>query len=258
MVSTHTISLQEQLLTKDLPLLNAVIPREFTAVFVKGRGNYVSLRRLDWASKRAASLFAQDHEHQQLAQLNHWAAHTNDGSLSDLAFRPLGGVWDEVASDSTNCLGRNCDHYDDCFYYRALRRVQHAQILVVNHALFFSDLALRQRGASILPDYRAVVFDEAHTLEAVAADHLGIGLTSGQVEYTLNKLYNDRTNKGLLVHYQIQEAQEQVLRCHYAAGRALCGAAAVARAASGEQRTRAGRPTCSPANWEGVGTVWRR
>ncbi len=214
-VSTHTISLQEQLLTKDLPLLNAVIPREFTAVLAKGRGNYVSLRRLGRAVQRSGSLFAQDGELQQLRQLQAWAAQTDDGSLSDLPQRPLGSVWDEVASDRGNCLGRSCDQYRDCFYYRARRRVSHAQILLVNHALFFSDLALRQHGASILPDYQAVIFDEAHTLEAVAADHLGLGVSSGQVEYSLNKLYNDRTNKGLLVHYQLAEAQNQVLRCHY-------------------------------------------
>ncbi len=214
-VSTHTISLQEQLITKDLPLLNAVIPREFSAVLVKGRGNYVSLRRLELANQRASNLFARDDELRELRQLREWSVQSFDGSLSDLSFRPSGAVWDEVASDSHNCLGRGCPRHADCFYYRARRRVQHAQILVVNHALFFSDLALRQQGASILPDYQAVVFDEAHTLEAVAADHLGIGVTSGQVEFALNKLYNDRTNKGLFVHYGFQEAQEQVLRCHH-------------------------------------------
>ncbi len=124
-------------------------------------------------------------------------------------------MWDEVASDSHNCLGRSCPRYGQCFYYRARRRVQHAQVLVVNHALFFSDLALRSQGASILPDYQAVIFDEAHTMEAVAAEHLGIGLSSGQIEFALNKLYNDRANKGLFVHYQMTEAQEQVQACHY-------------------------------------------
>ena len=72
------------------------------------------------------------------------------------------------------------------------------QILVVNHALFFSDLALRRSGASILPDYDVVVLDEAHTIESVAGDHLGLGISSGAIEYTLNKLYNDRTNRGCL------------------------------------------------------------
>ena len=74
-------------------------------------------------------------------------------------------MWDEVESDSINCQGRQCPTYNECFYYRARRRVQNAQILIVNHALFFSDLALRRAGASILPDYDVVIFDEAHTLE---------------------------------------------------------------------------------------------
>jgi ATP-dependent DNA helicase DinG len=214
-ISTHTISLQEQLITKDLPLLNAVIPCEFTAVLVKGRGNYVSLRRLELARKRAGSLFSGEDDLQGLQRLVQWARDSFDGSRSDLSFRPTSAVWDEVASDSSNCLGRKCPQHEACFYYRARRRVHNAQILIVNHALFFSDLALRRQGAHILPDYQAVVFDEAHTLEAVAADHLGIGVSSGQVEFVLNKLYNDRTNKGLLVHHRMESAQQEVLRCHY-------------------------------------------
>ena len=212
-VSTHTISLQEQLLHKDLPLLNAVIPLEFTAVLVKGRRNYVSLRRLDTALSRASSLFSTEEEMEQLRALRDWSKTTGDGSLSDLTFRPPGSVWDEAASDSGNCLGKKCPKYKDCFYYQARRRVFNTQILVVNHALFFSDLALRRAGASILPKYDAVIFDEAHTLEAVAADHLGLSVSSGQIQYILNKLYNDRSNKGLLVHHRCNEEQRQTLRC---------------------------------------------
>ncbi len=212
-VSTHTISLQEQLLHKDLPLLNAVLPLEFTAVLVKGRRNYVSLRRLDTALGRAGSLFNTEEEMEQLRTLRDWSKDTTDGSLSDLTFKPSGSVWDEVASDNGNCLGKKCPTYQDCFYYRARRRVYNTQILIVNHALFFSDLALRRAGASILPKYDAVIFDEAHTLEAVAADHLGISVSSGQVQYILNKLYNDRTNKGLLVHHHCGKEQRQTLHC---------------------------------------------
>lgn len=211
-ISTHTISLQEQLITKDLPLLRSVIPREFSAVLVKGRGNYISLRRLELARQRAKSLLSDDRDLQDLERLNAWAAGSSDGSRSDLLFRPSGTLWDEVASDSGNCMGYACPRNKDCFYFRARRRVHNAQILIVNHALFFSDLALRQQGAQILPDYQVVVFDEAHTLEAVAAEHLGIGVTSGQVEFALNKLYNDHTNKGLLVHHRMTEAQQLVER----------------------------------------------
>ncbi len=212
-ISTHTISLQEQLLSKDLPFLRSVIPREFTAVLVKGRGNYLSRRRLGAAVAKAPSLFRQDVEFDQLRRLQSWAKETGDGSLSDLNFRPNSTVWEEAASESGNCLGRNCPTYKDCFYFRARRRATNAQILVVNHALFFSDLALRRSNASILPNYDAVIFDEAHTLEAVAGDHLGIGVTSGQVQFTLYKLFNDRTNKGLLIHHRLVELQRDVVDC---------------------------------------------
>jgi ATP-dependent DNA helicase DinG len=214
-VSTHTISLQEQLIGKDLPLLNAVIPREFSAVLMKGRRNYLSLRRLDLALARSQSLFNDDEQLEQLRQVRKWSKATADGSLSDLPFKPLGQVWDEVASDSGNCLGRRCPTHNQCFYYKDRRRAQNAQILVVNHALLFSDIALRRAGVSILPDYDVVILDEAHTVESVASDHLGINVTSGSVDYILNKLYNDRTHKGLLIHHGLLKEQQQVDRCRH-------------------------------------------
>ncbi len=216
-ISTHTISLQEQLLGNDLPLLNSVIPREFSAVLVKGRGNYLSQRRLKNAIKRSATLFEGEQQLDQLGLISQWAQQTNDGSRSTLPLQPIPAVWNEVASDSGNCLGRACPTHKSCFYFRARRRMEHAQIIIVNHALFFSDLALRSQGVSILPDYDAVILDEAHTVEAVASDHLGPGITSGQVSYILKKLYNDRTNKGLLVEGRFTKAQQQVNRCYLAA-----------------------------------------
>jgi ATP-dependent DNA helicase DinG len=212
-ISTHTISLQEQLITKDLPLLRSVMDREFTAVLVKGRHNYLSLRRLDAARQRMTHLFSSQQEVDELRKITTWSKQTGDGSLSDLPFRPLPQVWDEAASDSGNCLGRNCPTHGKCFYFRARRRVENAQILIVNHALFFSDLALRRAGVSILPDYDAVVFDEAHTLEAVAGDHLGLAVTSGQVDYLLNKLYNERTEKGLLTVRALQGERKAAHDC---------------------------------------------
>ncbi|HVX13119.1 MAG TPA: helicase C-terminal domain-containing protein [Pirellulales bacterium] len=216
-VSTHTISLQEQLMGKDLPLLKAVLPWEFTAVLVKGRNNYVSLRRMRGAVQRAVSLFASPEEFDELRRINTWSGETTDGSLSDLDHRPLPSVWEEARSDHGNCMGRQCPTHEACFYYRARRRVQNAQILVVNHALFFSDLALRRSGVSILPEHDVVIFDEAHTLEAVAGDHLGMAVSSSQVEYALGKLYNERTQRGLLVHHHLQAEIESVDRCRHAA-----------------------------------------
>ena len=217
-ISTHTISLQEQLMGKDLPLLNSVIPREFSAVLVKGRANYLSLRRLANTTERSTNLFQDPQDAEQLSRIGRWASETTDGTQSDLPFRPMTAVWDEVVSDSGNCMGRSCGTYETCFYYKARRRAQHAQILVVNHALFFSDLALRQRGVSVIPDYDAVIFDEAHTLEDAASSHLGLRLTNGAVDYNLRRLFNDRTNKGLLVDGQggNRRAQQQVDHCRTA------------------------------------------
>ena len=209
-ISTHTIALQEQLISRDIPFLNAVLPVEFTAVLAKGRSNYISLRRMKGALERSQSLFDDDHETRELRRITEWSQRTGDGSRSDLAFAPQPRVWDEVRSDHGNCLGRRCPTYEDCFYYRARRRVWNADVLVVNHALFFADLALRREGASVLPDYDAVILDEAHTLESVAGDHLGVAVSSGQIDYLLNRLYNDRTNRGLLVHHRLREAQQAI------------------------------------------------
>jgi len=211
-LSTHTISLQEQLIGKDIPFLRAVMPQEFSAVLVKGRSNYISLRRLAAARERAGTTFFAEEEFEQLRKIAQWASNTDDGSLGDLEFKPMGHVWDEMRSESGNCMGRDCPRYSDCYFFKARRRVHNAHLLVVNHSLFFSDLALRRVGASLLPDYDVVVFDEAHTIEAVAADHLGIDLANTQVDYLLNKLYNPRTNRGLAVFHRLEEAERQVVR----------------------------------------------
>lgn len=216
-ISTQTIALQEQLMRKDLPLLNSVIPRDFSSVLVKGRRNYVSLRRMESAWNRAGSLFGREEELADLRRLVRWGDQTHDGSLADLDPQPLPAVWDEAASDSGNCLGRRCPRHARCFYYAARRRMQNAQLLVVNHALLFSDIALRRHGVSLLPDYDVLVLDEAHTIERVAGEHLGLKITSGQVDYLLGKLYNDRTQKGLLVTKNLKPAMRQVDRTRVAA-----------------------------------------
>ncbi len=207
-VSTHTISLQEQLLEKDIPLLQAVMPQEFSAVLVKGRGNYISLRRLEAASARAGSTFATPDDLDQLASIKLWSGHTDDGSRSDLDFRPSPAVWDAVASEHGNCLGKKCPRFRGCFYFAARQRMRNANLLIVNHALFMSDLALRGggSGAGLLPEYDVAIFDEAHTLEAVAGDHLGLRVSNSQVDFTLNRLYYPRTGKGLLLYHKLDKA----------------------------------------------------
>ncbi|MEM6778857.1 MAG: helicase C-terminal domain-containing protein [Planctomycetota bacterium] len=216
-ISTHTISLQEQLVGKDVPLLNSVIPREFSAVLVKGRGNYLSIRRMERAVAKSVSLLDHDFQVRQLGDLRRWSRQTSDGSRASLSSQPDSVVWDEVRSDTGNCLRKKCDHFKDCFYFRARRRAQNAQIMIVNHAMLFSDLAMRRQGFSLLPDYDALILDECHTMESVAADHLGLNLTSGQFDYTLDRLYNDRTQRGLLVAHDLQGLQKRVQQCRFAA-----------------------------------------
>ncbi|WP_231742723.1 ATP-dependent DNA helicase [Stieleria varia] len=216
LISTHTISLQEQLLAKDVPLINSVIPREFSAVLVKGRSNYISLRRLDRTLGKMTSLLTSDVQYAQMREIQKWSKTTTDGTRATLPIKPDGQVWDEVGSDTGNCLRQNCPTFKDCFYFKARRRASHAQLLIVNHAMFFSDLALRRDGVSLLPDYDAVILDECHTIESVASDHLGLRLTSGQFTYLFDRLYNDQKQKGLLVDKQLRGLQGEVDRLRFA------------------------------------------
>jgi ATP-dependent DNA helicase DinG len=216
-ISTHTIALQEQLLGKDIPFLRSVMGLEFSAVLVKGRSNYISLRRLDVAVQRQGAIFQRAEEFDQLAAIRMWSGRTSDGSRSDLDYRPLPSVWEAVESENGNCLGRECPRYKECFFYRARRRIHNANLLVVNHALLVSDLALRAAGVSLLPEYEIAIIDEAHTFEAVAGTHLGVQLSSLGVDFTLARLYNEKSGKGLLTFHKLDDAIDKVARARNAA-----------------------------------------
>lgn len=197
-ISTHTISLQEQLIDKDLPLLRSVYPDEFTAVLVKGRNNYLCQRRLEQSRRRQNVLFDLEAERESLWMIEEWAQETTDGSLASLPVLPNANVWDKVCAEHGNCMGKRCAHYEPCFWQAAKRRMHGANILVVNHALFFSDLALRMAGVQYLPKYDLVIMDEAHTLEDVAAQHFGIRMSEASVRYQLRHLFDPRKGKGVL------------------------------------------------------------
>jgi len=203
-ISTGTIALQEQLITKDIPFLRSVWDREFTAVLAKGRSNYISMRRLAMARERYSmggdSMFGTP-ERTQLMKIADWSEITGDGSRADLGFNPDATVWEQVVSDSHNCMGKRCPTYEDCFYQRARRRVFSAHVLVVNHALLFADLALKLGGVSFLPDYQYLILDEAHDIERVASQHLGIHVTRGGIDHFLNSVDNPRSGRGLLHDY---------------------------------------------------------
>jgi len=228
-ISTHTIALQEQLIEKDIPLLQAVVPDEFAAVLVKGRGNYLSRRRLKRAAERAGSLFPDDDRvDRSFEVLQSWAASTTDGSLATLPQLEAPQVWEQARSDNEDCMGKRCPTYKECFYQSARRRMENADVLVVNHALFFADLALRGQGFGILPPYDAVVLDEAHTVEDVACEYFGLSLSQFQIILLLNTLCRGRGErmKGVLPALSgkrgvrsetVGQCVEQVYNCRNAA-----------------------------------------
>lgn len=156
-VSTNTISLQEQYVHKDIPVLAQVLPFELKTALMKGRGNYLGLRR--WEEH----LLEQEMDEKLLA----WVHSTEYGDVSELDFIPGLDTWLEINSDSDDCLGQKCTHFSDCFYFDARRRAERADILVVNHALLLADAASY---GSILPAYDLLVVDEAHHLPDVATD----------------------------------------------------------------------------------------
>ena len=219
LISTYTITLQEQLINKDIPFLGECFPQKFVAALAKGRSNYLCKRRLEFALRRQRSLF--DDFGSELELIKKWAGETEDGSLSDMPFLPKGQVWDKVKSEHGNCRGRKCPHFRTCFYWRARRALEKADIIVANHALFFSDLVLREEGASILPDYKFVVIDEAHNIEHVAEDHFGINISNHRIRFMLDGLYNLRTRRGLLANTNADKAIDLVNRARTKTGNFL-------------------------------------
>lgn len=199
-ISTQTINLQEQLLYKDIPILQKVLPVEFQAVLMKGRQNYLCPRRLERALQQANELFTTS-EHNELQQIAEWARTTRDGSMSDLSFEPDPKVWTQVCSEAHICTNKTCGQGSGCFYQQARKRLLSADVIVINHTLLFMLLGSpeeqegRESGFLFPNDF--IVFDEAHTLEQVASRQIGIGVSQYGLKSAIQRLYNARTRKGL-------------------------------------------------------------
>ncbi|HHH76009.1 MAG TPA: helicase [Phycisphaerae bacterium] len=222
-VSTFTIALQEQLIQKDLPLLEKALDQEFSAVLGKGRGNYLCLRRLTSASKGKDKLFYRHESEDQLEQVCQWALETRTGELQEIEFPLDNEVWGKVRCESGLCMGKKCSYYDSCFFQAARKRLLKADIVVVNHSLLFSDLALPSPQAQIIGDYEFVVLDEAHTLESVASNHFGMKVSSSSVRYLLDQLHNDRTGRGTLSLLEADDAISAVARSYAASEEFFAG-----------------------------------
>jgi len=199
-ISTHTIALQEQLVFKDIPLVQKILPDEFDAVLLKGRHNYLCTTRLARAIGQAGDLFTTT-QNAELERIRQWSLSTRDGSLSDFLEQPDPAVWEEVRSEQHLCTPKTCGPASGCFYQALRRRVANARVVVLNHALFFTllngveDAESRTGGLLFANDF--VVFDEAHTIEEVAARHIGMELSQLGLRRAIQRLYNPRSKKGL-------------------------------------------------------------
>ncbi len=201
-VSTATITLQEQLVQKDLPFLaGALTDQRVDFALLKGWRNYVCLQRLEQARISGPSLF-DDAGARELDTIAGWTKHTTDGTVADLATPPRPDVWDEVAAEPDLCGRLKCPHYDHCFLFKARQRASLADVVVVNHHLLLADVAVRRAAgnwddAAVLPSYRRVIIDEGHHLEEAAASHLGVSVTRRGMARLFGRLER-RGNKGLL------------------------------------------------------------
>ncbi|HSE24567.1 MAG TPA: ATP-dependent DNA helicase [Pyrinomonadaceae bacterium] len=181
-VSTGTKNLQEQLMEKDIPFLQSILPRPFSATYMKGRNNYLCLNRL--ARAQAAPVLEGLEEVDYFEEVSQWAHRTETGDRAELANLPESlSFWRHIDARSESCLGQKCPDYEACFITRMRDRAQQADIVVVNHHLFFADLALRNGNyGSVLPDYTAVILDEAHLIEDVASEYFGSQVSNYQLD----------------------------------------------------------------------------
>lgn len=197
-ISTHTINLQEQLVYKDIPIVQKVLDVEFEPALLKGRQNYLCPKRLERAMQHSAELFTSP-EQEELKRIWEWSQTTRDGTLSDFAVEPDPAVWSQVCSEQHICTTKSCGKDSPCFYQRARRRILTADVVVMNHTLFFMHLGPAEEadGEGYIFANDFVIFDEAHTLEAIASRQIGLGISQFGLKYTLQRLYNARTKKGL-------------------------------------------------------------
>jgi ATP-dependent DNA helicase DinG len=203
-VSTATKALQEQIYTKDLPLIQGQLGLETAAVLVKGLGNYLCLRRFN-ELRQSPEAAAGGSTLRSLPLVEAWSRETETGDVAELAMLAEGDpIWREIASSSETRIGSSCAYFNDCFVTRMKREMEQARIIVVNHHLFFADLAVKMAasrrgfaGAGALPPYDAVIFDEAHELEDIATDFFGTRISKARVETMLRDADRSFVSSGL-------------------------------------------------------------
>jgi ATP-dependent DNA helicase DinG len=181
-VSTGTKNLQEQLMEKDIPFLQSIMPKKFAAAYMKGRNNFLCLQRFHRAGD--SPVLSGLEEMDYFDEVIHWSKQTETGDRAELAFLPENlSFWRHIDARSETCAGQKCPDFDPCFITRMRDRATQADIVVVNHHLFFADLALRDSAyGRVLPEYSAVILDEAHLIEDVASEYFGAQVSNYQID----------------------------------------------------------------------------
>jgi ATP-dependent DNA helicase DinG len=183
-ISTGTKTLQDQIVQHDLPLLSRHLGFTPEVACMKGLSNYLCLRRYEEFRHGSASLLSRSSRH--LPLLSAWRERTQTGDRAELELPDDAGIWSEVQSGTDTRIGQRCVHFDDCFVTRMRAQAEHAQLVIVNHHLFFADLALRGSGpGGAIPEYDAVIFDEAHLLEDVATEFFGVSVSTTRLQVLL-------------------------------------------------------------------------
>ena len=206
-ISTGTINLQQQLAEKDVPAALQLTGKKLKFILMKGRQNYLCLRRLNDLLAEPDLFFE---ENQELETLKEWSKTTETGSRSDLTFLPSEYLWNRVCSESDACMGMKCTFHDKCFVMKVRKEAADAQILIVNHHLLFADIEARLSGigfsdTAVLPPYRRLVLDEAHGIEHAATSFFSETLTRFKVSRQLNILYRKRKNGAMAGHLYTME-----------------------------------------------------
>lgn len=203
-ISTNTIALQEQLITKDIPLAIQVLGCTISVVRAIGAQNYVCLKRLE-EEVNTRSLFDSS-EDEELLQIDSFSRNSINGTKSDLTFLPSAALWEKVNVDVHACTNKKCPHFSNCFFFKAKKEMQEATLLVVNHHLLCADLALRMKNnnfteTAVLPPYKRIIFDEAHHLEEVAANHFALKVS----RFDFLKILSDASTAFQNVAVEVEE-----------------------------------------------------
>lgn len=208
-ISTNTINLQDQIISKDIPLLSRILGQKVEFALAKGMRNYLCLLRSEEVRNELpfsdTSVDEDGADPDEARAILDWAEKTQNGSVSDMGFTPSERQWDRFAAESESCVRRDCPHYNECFFFKARRKIAKADLIVVNHHLLFSDISIKHSAgrddAGVLPPVNRVVIDEAHNVAQSATVHFTLKTSSLGVAKTLNRLKRVAVRAARLAHF---------------------------------------------------------